>query len=412
MERRSFIKSSLLTSAALLAGSSWLKAETLSSKMKITAVRFYLPPVNNRQLFNQSRAIIEVETDGGIIGIGEGGGSKDLIEQCAKMMIGQDPFQIENIWQLLYRGVFYPPGREKLHAMGGLEMALWDIKGKALNVPVYELLGGSTRQFVECYCTTFTGSKATTEAGRAVDALASGLRVYRLHPEGDGAPYDFYASANKTIELCKSVFDAVGPGGKWAVDLHTRFDTADAIRICDKIADMEPFFVEDLVRSENKGLYKTIRPMVKVPIAVGEQFGDRWDINELLENNLIDYSRVTLPNTGGIGEFRKIANMCETHYQGMIPHFTGPVSTAALVHVIGSLPVRAMMELLGGYPEKPAYLDEGYVDFRNGKLYLKNDPGLGVKFNKKTMTLALEVKEKIAVAHPLLYRPDGSINNW
>src|SRR5689334_12953417 len=281
MQRRTFLKSSLLTSAALLAGSSLLRADTASSKMKITAVRFYLPPVNNRQLFNQSRAIIEVETDGGIIGIGEGGGSKDLIEQCAKMMIGQDPFQIEHIWQLLYRGVFYPPGREKLHAMGGLEMALWDIKGKALNVPVYELLGGSTRQFIECYCTTFTGSKATTEAGRAVDALASGLRVYRLHPEGDGAPYDFYESANKTIELCKSVFDAVGRGGKWAVDLHTRFDTPDAIRICDKIADMEPFFVEDLVRSENKGLYKTLRPMVKVPIAVGEQFGDRWDISEL-----------------------------------------------------------------------------------------------------------------------------------
>ena len=412
MFRRSFLKSSVIGSAALIGGSSFVKHDTPASKMKITSVRYYLPPVNNRQLFNQSRAVIEIETDGGIIGIGEGGGSKDLVEQCAKMMIGLDPFKIEHIWQLLYRGVFYPPGREKLHAMGGLEMALWDIKGKALNVPVYELLGGATREFIECYCTSFRGSRATTEAGRAVDALASGLRVYRLHPEGDGAPYDFYESANKTIELCRSVYKAVGGGGKWAIDLHTRFDTPDAIRICDEIEEMEPFFVEDLVRSENKGLYKTLRPMVKVPIAVGEQFGDRWDINEMLENNLIDYSRVTLPNTGGIGEFRKIASMCETHYQGMIPHFTGPISTAALVHVLGSLPIRAMMELLGGVPQQPEYLNEDYVSFKNGKLYLRNEPGFGVSFNKKNMTLALEVKERVAVDHPLLYRPDGSINNW
>ena len=179
MFRRSFLKSSVIGSAALIGGSSFVKHDTPASKMKITSVRYYLPPVNNRQLFNQSRAVIEIETDGGIIGIGEGGGSKDLVEQCAKMMIGLDPFKIEHIWQLLYRGVFYPPGREKLHAMGGLEMALWDIKGKALNVPVYELLGGATREFIECYCTSFRGSRATTETetSLAPPSSTSGMSV-------------------------------------------------------------------------------------------------------------------------------------------------------------------------------------------------------------------------------------------
>jgi galactonate dehydratase len=99
----------------------------------------------------------------------------------------------------------------------------------------------------------------------------------------------------------------------------------DGLKICTALEDLEPYFIEDIVRSENPGVYKNVRSMTKVPIAVGEQFGDRWDTNELIENRLIDYTRFTLPNTGGISEFKKIASMCETHYVGMIPHFTGPV---------------------------------------------------------------------------------------
>jgi L-alanine-DL-glutamate epimerase-like enolase superfamily enzyme len=150
-----------------------------------------------------------------------------------------------------------------------------------------------------------------------------------------------------------------------------------------------------------------------VPIAVGEQFGDRWDINEFIENELIDYSRVTLPNTGGISEFVKIAALCETHYIGMIPHFTGPLSTASLVHVLGaSSPARCMMELAGGEVEKPAYFDDDYIHFQNGKLYLNPNPGLGVKFDPKKATFVMEVAEKTKFPHPILKSPDGSIHNW
>ena len=307
------------------------------SKLKITKIRYYAAPGYTKPLFNQARGIVEVETDGGIIGVGEGG-AKDTVEQCAQMLIGEDPFRIEYLWQNLYRGMFYPPGREKLHALGAIEMALWDIKGKALGIPVYELLGGSTREFVECYGTGFAPSKATNEYDRAKDCIAAGFRTYRTNPTGGNGEerFDFYEHTRKTIEHCKRMDEAVGGGGNWAIDLHTRFDTPEAIKICDVIQNLEPYFVEDLIRSENPGVYKTLRQMTKVPIAVGEQFGDRWDINDLVENRLIDYSRVTLPNCGGITELRKIASMCETHYVGMIPHFTGPASTAALVHVLGS----------------------------------------------------------------------------
>ncbi|MCF0041902.1 enolase C-terminal domain-like protein [Dyadobacter fanqingshengii] len=413
MHRRTFLKSTALGSAAVMTGLPLLKAEA-ASKMKITKIRYYAAPGYNKPLFNQARGIVEIETDGGIIGIGEGG-SKDMIEQCAQMMIGEDPFRIEHIWQNVYRGMFYPPGREKLHALGALEMALWDIKGKALNVPVYELLGGATRDYIECYATGFRASKAKTEEERAQDCIAAGLRSYRIGPTGGNGdqPFDFYDNVKKTIEFCKRIDTAVGGGGKWAIDLHTRFDLTDGLKICTALEDLEPYFIEDIVRSENPGVYKNVRSMTKVPIAVGEQFGDRWDTNELIENRLIDYTRFTLPNTGGIGEFKKIASMCETHYVGMIPHFTGPLSTATLVHVLGSSsPMRAMMELGGGEPERPPYFNEDFINFKNGKLYLNDSPGLGVKFDPKKATFVMEVKEKTKFPHPILKAPDGSIHNW
>lgn len=105
-----------------------------------------------------------------------------MVKQCAEMLIGEDPFRIEHLWQYLYRGMFYPPGREKLHGVGAIEMALWDLKGKALNVPLYELLGGKTRNYVECYATGFRKSKASTMEGQAQDCLEAGLRCYKLAP--------------------------------------------------------------------------------------------------------------------------------------------------------------------------------------------------------------------------------------
>jgi len=419
MQRRSFIRSAVVGSTVAFIGSPFLKAhagftEAAVSAMKITKIRYYSAPGYNKPLFNQARGIVEIETDGGITGIGEGG-SKDMIEQCAQMMIGEDPFRIEHLWQNIYRGMFYPPGREKLHALGALEMALWDIKGKALNVPVYELLGGATREFVECYATGFSASKAATEEERARDCIAAGLRTYRIGPTGGNGEerFDFYENAKKTIELCKRIDAAVGGGGKWAIDLHTRFDMTEAIKICNALESLEPYFVEDIIRSENPGVYKTVRQMTKVPIAVGEQFGDRWDINELIENRLIDYTRVTLPNTGGISEFKKIASMAETHYVGMIPHFTGPLSTAALVHVLGSSsPSRCLMELGGGEPERPPYFNEDYVLYKKGKLYLNPAPGLGVKFDRKKATFVMEITAKTKFPHPVLRSPDGAIHNW
>lgn len=376
--------------------------------MKITRIRFYRDP-NSRPIFNQSSHIVTVETDQGITGIGEGG-SKDTVEQCAAMLIGEDPFRIEHLWQLMYRGYFYPAGREKLHALGALDMALWDIKGKALGVPVYELLGGPTRDYMECYSTAFPSKGTLRETARA--CIEAGFRAFRTGmagPQGE-APFDAREMIRKTVEQCREIREGVGKDGDWAIDFHTRLDFADAVRLCTLIEDLEPFFVEDLVRSENPAVYRTLRPQVKVPIAVGEQYGDRWDINELVEQHLIDYSRVSIPNCGGITEFMKIAALCETHYVGLVPHFTGPAATAALVHCCVAFSGPVLMEMLGAGPREVPHLPQ-HFDFRNGKVWPNRRPGLGVEFDAKRLPMVAEITERSRPI-PLYRRRDGSITNW
>jgi L-alanine-DL-glutamate epimerase-like enolase superfamily enzyme len=326
------------------------------------------------------------------------------------MLIGEDPSRIDRLWQLMYRGLFYPAGREKLHALGALDLALWDIKGKALGVPVYELLGGLSRDYLECYSTAFPAKGSLKESARA--CVEAGFRAYRISvadpPRGE--PFDSRRMVRQTVENCKEVREGVGKDGDWAIDYHSRLDMPDAVRLSTLIEDLEPYFAEDLVRSENPGVYRTLRQKVKVPIAVGEQFGAKWEINELIEQHLIDYARVSIPNVGGITEFMKIAALCETHYVGLIPHFTGPVSEAALVHACGVFSGPVLLEILGAGPRSLPYLPQHY-DFRNGKLWPNRRPGLGVEFDPAGARLVAEITQH-ATPNPTLRRPDGSFTNW
>ncbi len=377
--------------------------------MKITRVRLYESPIN-RPIINQSHHIITVETDAGITGIGEGG-TADLINDCAVQLIGKDPTRIEALWQLMYRGYFYPAGREKIHALGGLDLALWDIKGKALNLPVHDLLGGLARDYVECYSTGYPRAGSLKETAKAcVDAGFRAFRAGVLDP-GNGQPFISQEIVQRTFEACKEIREGTGKPGSWAIDYHTRLDFADAVRLSTLIEPLEPYFVEDLVRSENPGVYRQLRPMVKVPIAVGEHFSDRWDgLHELVEGRLIDYSRVSIPNCGGITEYMKQAAICETHYVGLTPHFTGPISEAALVHCCGTFSGPVLMEMRGAGPLPAKYLAKDF-DFKGGKLYPNQRPGLGVEFNPAGLKVLAEVT-KGGQPLPLFRRPDGSLTNW
>ena len=178
MRRRSFLRT--LPAAPAAWGS---MAASALPEAKITRVRFFRVR-DSRPIFNQSSHIVTVETDAGLTGIGEGG-SPDTVRQLAAMIVGENPFRTEHLWQVMYRGYFYPPGREKIHALGAIDFALWDIKGKALEVPVWQLLGGKTRDYVECYSTGFPNRGTLRET--AVACIQAGFRAFRTGSAGSGS---------------------------------------------------------------------------------------------------------------------------------------------------------------------------------------------------------------------------------
>lgn len=412
MNRRTFLQS--LSATAVTAATASLPAFASLPKMKITRVRAYLPP-NPNPLFNQSDVVVTIETDAGITGIGEGG-SKDTLAQSAGRLIGRDPQYIEQLWQDMNRAFFYPAGREKTDAIGALDLALWDIRGKVLKLPVHEILGGMVRKHVECYNTAgiIPGiTQSTPIKERARLTIEAGYRAFRFGA-ADAPIYTTFNTReriNKVREECEQVREGVGPDGDWCIDFHQRFDLADAVRGCNLIEQYNPLFVEDPVRTEAflQDL-PILRSKVNVPLAAGEEWGNRWDFNPLVENHSIDYIRATLPNVGGITEMMKIAALCETHFIGIVPHFTGPIATAALVNCLGTYSGPVLMEY--NYQGRTLPHLPLCLDFKDGKLYANERPGLGVELDYKQLTKIAEITEPVTARAQTYFRPDGSITNW
>ncbi len=381
----------------------------------IKAIHYYATPGDARgqqgqPMVNQSANVVVVETVSGQRGYGEGGEPRTM-EECANMLIGQDPYRITDHWQRMMRGMHYTAGREKLHSLGALDLAMWDLKGRALGVPVWQLLGGKCREHVELYSTVFPRPQGGTLEDAAKACVQAGFRVYRHSTDNRTGVVDRFKLVRQTFEECKRLQAAVGDGS-WAIDFHTEFDPPDAVRLAGMFdaADLHPYFVEDLIRSEYPDAYVNIRQLTRVPIAVGEQFGYRWDSNTLIERGLINYIRSQLPNVGGITEYMKIMALAETHYIGFIPHFTGPIAEAALVHCLTATSSTALMEMLGDGSRSYAYLPKAY-DFRNGKLWPNNRPGLGVEVDVGKLKKIAEYN-KFNVGMPLNRRPDGSYTQW
>jgi len=446
MFRRSFLRSLVAASAAGVVRPRL--AEAALPKAKITKVRIFMPPRLN-PTFNQSDMIVMVDTDQGLTGIGEGG-VKDTLEQCAGSIIGQNPFQIEKIWQKMYIDYFYAPGREKVHAMGAIDLALWDIKGKALGLPVHELLGGTVRNFCECYPTSGIGGIGAAGTGggrgaatapaagagaagapggrgggsgglslkeRAHAVMEAGYRAFRVDasigPTG-GAPiannvFNTHERVRAVAAACKEIREGVGPNGDWCIDFHQKFDYADAVRCLKLIEDYEPYFVEDPVKDEHfhQDIPK-LRQMTSCPLAAGEEWGQKWDFNKLVEAHDIDYIRATLPNVGGITEMMKIAALCETHACGIVPHFTGPLATAALVNCLSTFSGPVIFEYHYGTQPIP-HLPQ-CLDFKQGKVYPNDRPGLGVTADMNQLKLISEVTT--TGLSRIYYRPDGSLTHW
>lgn len=412
-----FNRRSVLSSLGAVGTSLWIppSADALAlGDDKIKLIRYFSTPSDTQgrtgqPMVNQSTNVVIIETERGLLGIGEGGEPRTM-EECARMLIREDPFRIDLHWQRMLRGYFYPAGREKLHSLGALDVALWDLKAKALDVPIWQLLGGRSREHLELYATAFPRGRNGSLEDAARACMDAGFRVYRHATDNPRERLvDRFALVRKMHEECIALHKITGDGG-WAIDFHTELDPPDAINLATLLEPLHPYFCEDLIRSESVDSYLTMRERTRVPIAVGEQFGYKWDINTLIERQLIDYARCTLPNVGGITELMKIIALAETHYVGMIPHFTGPISEAALVHCLAATSVPVLMEMLGDGSRTWPYLPKVY-DFRDGKLWPNDRPGLGVEVDVSQLTLLGEY-DTYRAGMLLNRRPDGSFTNW
>jgi L-alanine-DL-glutamate epimerase-like enolase superfamily enzyme len=249
---------------------------------------------------------------------------------------------------------------------------------------------------------------------RAKLTIDAGYRAFRMDAASNQRPNTTYNTREKVNEVyddCAQAREGVGKNGDFCIDFHQRFDFIDAVRAANLIEPLNPLFVEDPVRAEAfEQDLPQFRRMTKVPIAAGEEWGNRWDFNRIVENHVIDYVRATLPNVGGITEMMKIAALCETHFIGIVPHFTGPIATAALVNCLGTYSGPVLMEYnYGG--RTLSYLPK-CLDFKDGKLYANDRPGLGVEVDLNQCKQILEVTKYDTNRAQTYFRPDGSITNW
>jgi L-alanine-DL-glutamate epimerase-like enolase superfamily enzyme len=379
--------------------------------MKITNVETY-PVWGGFRNF----LFVVVDTDEGIYGVGEAGiTGRELavvgaIEHFKPLLIGQDPARIEHIWQLLFRGGFFPAQRILTSAISAIDIALWDIKGKALGVPIYDLLGGRVRDKVVCYPHNVGhGAEVGPLVESCLQTKAEGWKFVRWGlPESDGI-LEPRAAVLTALKQFQAVREAVGDAIEITFDVHTRLDLPDAVWLCQEVEPFRPYFIEDPLRSENPDSFKTLRPRTRVPLAAGEQFSSKWEFRQLIEEEWIDYARIDLCIAGGFTEARKIAGWCETHYIKLAVHNPlGPVSSAACLQLnlacpnfgVQEQPRRTNTVLTDVIPVQP--------DWEDGYLLPPARPGLGIEFDREAAK-----KHPFQMAElPQLRRLDGSFTNW
>ena len=376
--------------------------------MKITAVKAY--PISEWRTF----LFIVVETDEGITGLGEAGltgqerAMVGAVDSLRDMLIGEDPFRIEHLWQTMFRGSFFPAQRVISSAIAGIDMALWDIKGKALNVPVYELLGGRVRDKVVCY-PHIGGATVDALVEDAERHVADGWRFVRWGISGEGEILEPRRAVRKAVAEFAALRSALGDDVELCIDVHTRLDPSDAVTLCREVEQYRPYFIEDPLRAENYDAYRMLRARTGVPIAAGEHYSSKWEFRQVVEEDLIDYARIDIAICSGLTEARKIASWCETHAIRLAVHNPiGPVSTSACLHLNLATSNFGVMEL----PRRPNVSLPDLVlhqpEWKDGHLLPPDRPGLGI-----------ELDQSVLVKYPYepkalgrLRREDGSFTNW
>ncbi|HET9141363.1 mandelate racemase/muconate lactonizing enzyme family protein [Actinophytocola sp.] len=359
--------------------------------MKITGVRTHVLGTPWRNL-----TIVEVATDEGLTGLGEVRMLNHtdalhgyLAEAVPRHVVGTDPFDVESLVHRMMRFDYARPGEIAMSALAVLEIACWDIQGKALGLPVYKLLGGAVRDRVKAYANGWYQVERTPEefhaaARRVVDRGYLGLKV---DPFGAGL---FELDAEETarsLSLVEAVRDAIGPDVELFIEMHGRFSAATAIRMAGLLAPFRPAWLEEPVPPENLKALETVAAHTDIPIATGERLHTRYDYRELFESQAVDILQTDITHSGGLLEAKKLAGTAETHYLLMAPHNVGgAISTAANLHLAATMVNFKTQEYFNDFADP--FVTEcvpGLPEVVDGYFALPDKPGLGVELNHELL---------------------------
>ena len=378
--------------------------------MKITSARAWVvktPWDNNpgadevREGTNRTFVFIQVDTDEGITGWGEittypgpvaNGAIAAFVNQIGKWLVGENPEDIERIWAKIFRGMTYVGTRGATSAaISGIDIALWDIRGKVLNQPVYKLLGGAVRDKIALYCHPPEPKSPDHITASVKEIVASGHRAFKMDPMmhnlhvGNANFIDGEISAeaeNAAMDIVAAAREAAGPDVEILIDAHGMYNVPTAIRLANQMAEWDIFWFEEPVPAESWKALKQVKEQITPLISVGERLHTRWEFVPIFENGLADYVMPDVTWTGGITELKKIATMAEAYYVPISPHdASGPINVMSGAQVMMTVPNFYKLETsrydLSGYD----VMIDHPLDIREGDLYVCERPGIGVNLD-------------------------------
>lgn len=383
-------------------------------EMKITGLELFVVPP--RWLF------LKVSTDEGLVGWGEpiveghASATAAAVREMESYLVGRDPNQIEDIWQVLYRGCFYRGGPILMSAIAGIDQALWDIKGKRYNLPVYEFLGGAVRDKLRVY-SWIGGDRPSDAAASAREKKELGFTAVKMNASEEMHYIDSFAKVDDILARVAAVRDAVGSDFGIAVDFHGRIHKPMAKVIAKELDPFHLMFIEEPVLSENNEALREIAHHTSTPIATGERMFSRFDFKKLLQDGYVDIIQPDLSHAGGISETRKIAAMAEAYDVAVAPHCPlGPIALAACVQMDMATPnVFIQEQSLGIHYNRGNDLLDYLVDptvfaYEQGFVLPPRAPGLGIEVNEAF------VKEQAKLSHdwknPVWRNADGTVAEW
>lgn len=382
--------------------------------MKVKSYTLYqVPP---RWLF------LKIETDEGIVGWGEpviegkAATVKAAVDELMEYIIGKDPMHIEDYWNVMYRAGFYRGGPILMSAIAGIDQALWDIKGKFFNAPVYQLLGGKARDSIRIY-SWIGGDRPADVANAAKATVATGFTAVKMNASEEMQYIDSYKKIDEVLERVGSVIDAVGKGVGVGIDFHGRVHKPMAKVLAKALEPFQPMFIEEPVLPENNEALRDIAQHTSIPIATGERMFSRWDFKPLLHDGYVDIIQPDLSHAGGITECKKIISMAEAYDVTAAPHCPlGPIALAACLQVDATCHNAFIQEQsLGIHYNKGSDLldyltDAAVFKYENGYVQIPSGPGLGININEEHVIKM--AKEGHNWRNPLWRHKDGSVAEW